>query len=107
MAIRPAHLWGVLPDEMKQAVLTDLTTVLCEVIDDYYHAGPTPASPSQSRDLHSPVDAASGAHQHREPATATRHAGPCSPARLARRADRGRGRGLGTVRAEYRRAGRV
>jgi hypothetical protein len=32
MAILPATLWGLLPQDVKQAIVADLTTVFSEVI---------------------------------------------------------------------------
>ncbi len=32
MAIRPATLWGLLPQDLKQAIVSDLQTIISEVI---------------------------------------------------------------------------
>jgi hypothetical protein len=51
MAIRPATLWGLLPQDVKQAIVADLNTIVSEVINVYDGSCSTPSSQSQSRDL--------------------------------------------------------
>src|SRR2546430_2175808 len=74
LASRPAVLWGLLPDELKQTIASDLKTILSEVLYGHHSRCPTASSPSQSRDLHSAIHRSPGAHQHRKSTTATRHA---------------------------------
>src|SRR6516164_7075721 len=74
MAIRPAVLWGLLPEELKQTIASDLTTILSEVFYVHDSHGATASSPSKSRDLHSAIHRAPGAHQPREPTAPTRYA---------------------------------
>jgi Resolvase, N terminal domain len=75
MASQPAALWGRLPDDLKQAIVSDLKTIVSEVSHGHHSSGPTPSSQAQSRDVHSSIPRAPGAHQHREPTAPTRHAG--------------------------------
>ena len=35
MAIRPATLWGLLPHDVQQAIVSDLQTIVSEVIHVY------------------------------------------------------------------------
>src|SRR4029453_11350731 len=74
MAIRPAVLWGLLPEELKQTIASDLQTIVSEVFYVNDPHGTTSSSPSQSRDLHSAIHRAQGTTQLREPPAPTRHA---------------------------------
>src|SRR5713101_6881450 len=84
MAIRPATLWGLLPHDVQQAIVSDLQTIVSEVIHVYDTSCATPSSQPQSGDLHSAVHRPSGADQPRESAAPTRHAHACPAAGLAR-----------------------
>src|SRR5262249_18142400 len=84
MAIRPAVLWGLLPEELKQTIASDLTTIVSEGFYVHDSHGATASSPSKSRDLHSAIHRAPGAHQPREPTAPTRYACAGPPPRLAR-----------------------
>src|SRR4030095_5209275 len=102
MAIRPATLWGLLPQDVKQAIVADLNTIVSEVINVYGSYCSTPSSQSQSRDLHSAVHRPSSADQHREPPDPAPQARACPPPGLARGAHRSGRHGSGALGPEHR-----
>jgi hypothetical protein len=48
MSTLPADVWGALRDDVPQSIITDLITVLCEVIDVHYRPLPPLSNPSIS-----------------------------------------------------------
>ena len=66
MSISPREVWPSLSADRRSVILDDLAALFREISHDLgprHAAAPVP----QGRDLHSPVHAASGAHQPREP----------------------------------------